>query len=31
MKDFSSWTDKSEPEELNNSVSTLTEDTNEND
>jgi hypothetical protein len=31
MKDFSSWTDKSESEELNNSVSTLTEDTNEND
>ena len=31
MKDFSSWTDKNEPEELNNSVSTKKEDTNEND
>ena len=31
MKDFSSWTDKINPEELNNSTSSSTEDTNGND
>ena len=31
MEDFSSWTGKIDPEELNNSVSTKKEDTNEND
>ena len=31
MEDFSSWTDKIDPEELNNSTSSSTEDTNGND